>query len=316
MEILKVNQLQITYDQKTVIKDCSFDVQEGEIVAILGASGEGKTSILKAIAGKLVLGGGSIHFKGDQLKDPSQKLMPGIDEIKLVDQDFDLDIYHTVEENIRIKLLQFDKEYQTERVELLLHLIGLENFRQQKAKLLSGGQKQRLAIARALANEPELVLLDEPFNQLDFKSKSRISSHIQEYLKENGIAALMVTHNGLEAMEWADKVIYLEEGEIKREDEAIRFYENPKSLREAEFFGKVNQLEINGQLIYFRPGDFRLEKDENHPFSVSGELLNSKKMGWYTEYIYQFEKQVFRLFSAEDLTQKDHFFVHLLKLND
>src|SRR5690606_16881779 len=114
--LLEVKNLSVAYDSKKVVKDCSFELAEGEIAVILGASGEGKTTLLSAICGKLPHKKGEILFRGQVVADASTKLVPGHDEIKMVDQDFGLDTYHSVEENIRLKLLRFDKAYQEQRI--------------------------------------------------------------------------------------------------------------------------------------------------------------------------------------------------------
>ena len=215
---LKLEELSVAYDFKTVVKKCSFELKSGEIAVILGASGDGKTSLLKAVAGLLPHKGGKVWFKSERIKDANQKLVPGHDLIRLVNQDFDLELNFTVQENIAAKLLRFNEEYRAQRIASLLRLTGLTQFKSVKSKTLSGGQKQRLAIARALADEPELLLLDEPFNQLDFQTKAKIGKHVKRYLSKNKIAAVMVTHNGIEAMEWADKIVYMEKGTIKRID--------------------------------------------------------------------------------------------------
>ena len=135
--------------------------------------------------------------------------MPGHEHIKLVNQDFNLDDFTTVEENIRLRLLQFDKKYLQDRVEELLKLTELTKYRSFQAKNLSGGQKQRLAIARALADEPDLLLLDEPFNQLDFHLRIKIENYILAYLTKNNISAILVSHNGEEAMRWANRIAFM-----------------------------------------------------------------------------------------------------------
>ncbi|MBK7131240.1 MAG: ATP-binding cassette domain-containing protein [Crocinitomicaceae bacterium] len=127
---------------------------------------------------------GEIRYKDQHLKDALHKLVPGHHEIKLVNQDFALDKYHTVEENVRLKLSRFDESYRILRIDTLLKLTGLNTYHNLKADDLSGGQQQRLAIARALADEPELLLLDEPFNQLDFQNKQKIEQHVRSYLRK------------------------------------------------------------------------------------------------------------------------------------
>ncbi|MBD3638139.1 MAG: ATP-binding cassette domain-containing protein, partial [Crocinitomicaceae bacterium] len=300
--ILQVNNLSVAYGSKRVVKDCTFAIEEGEIAVLLGASGDGKTTLLNAIAGLLPHKKGEVIFDGERVIDASEKLVPGHHEIRLVDQNFGLDVHHTVEENIRLKLLRFDKEYQTERIRKLLRLTRLTTFKLHKATHISGGQQQRLAIARALADEPELLLLDEPFNQLDFQTKTKIAGHIRRYLKKNRISAIMVTHNGVEAMEWADKIIYMEKGRIKRVDEPQNFFEFPRSKKEASFFGELNKLKIKGKEIFFRPSFFSSEKTETFKRLLDVEFLTRQNLGWYSIFTFTYEGQEFRLFSTDDIS--------------
>lgn len=316
MSILQVNNLSVAYERKAVVKNCSFDLEEGEIAVILGASGDGKTTLLRAIAGLLQYKKGEVLFKDERIKDSSEKLVPGHDEIRIVDQDFGLDIHHNVEENIRLKLLRFDKDYQTQRISTLLRLTKLTTFKSFKATHISGGQQQRLAIARALADEPELLLLDEPFNQLDFQTKTKIASHVRRYLKKNNITALMVTHNGIEAMEWADKIIYMEKGRIKRVDTPRNFFDNPQSKREASFFGELNKLKIKGEDVFFRPSFFSAEKTKSFKKSLKVTFKQQQNLGWYSIFTFLYEGQEFRLFSTEDISTLSKIYIRTLVFND
>lgn len=313
---LKVDNLSVSYDKKRVVKNCSFELEEGEIAVILGASGEGKTTFLKAIAGLLPHAKGLVELRGEKVKGADEKLVPGHDDIKIVNQDFGLDLYHTVEENIRLRLLRFDKEYQQQRIQSLLRLTRMTKYRNHPATHISGGQQQRLAIARALADEPDLLLLDEPFNQLDFQTKSKIASHIRRYLKRNGISALMVTHNGVEAMEWADKIIYMDKGRIKRIDSPVNFFENPANKREAGFFGELNKLIIKGKEVYFRPSFFSSEKTKECKRSLKVEFKQRQNLGWYSIFTFSYDGQDFRLFSTEDISMLDVVYIRAIQFAD
>ncbi|MEO9531886.1 MAG: ABC transporter ATP-binding protein [Crocinitomicaceae bacterium] len=316
MSILQVKDLTIAYQDKPVVKKCSFEVAKGEVAVILGSSGDGKTTVLKAIAGLLNYQSGDILFLNEPVKDPSEKLVPGHELIKLVNQDFDLDTFHTVEENIRLRLLQFNKEYQDQRVQTLLRLTRLTKHKDKTTKQISGGQQQRLAIARALADEPELLLLDEPFNQLDFQTKNKITKHLRSYIKKHKIAVVMVTHNGIEAMEWADKIIYLENGRVKRIDEPRSFFEHPKNKREASFFGEINRLKIGDEQVYFRPSFYSLNKSKTFKLKLKAKFVNKEFLGWYSIYTFSHGSQKFKLFSTEDLSTLKEVFIQPIKFND
>lgn len=316
MAILSVNQLTLAYDSKSVVKNCSFELERGEVLVVLGASGDGKSSLLKAIAGFMPVKKGQIEFQDEILPDASDMLVPGHADIRLVNQDFALDTYHTVEENIRLKILRFDKKYQEERIADLLRLMKLTTFKKRQTTQLSGGQKQRLAIARALADEPELILLDEPFNQLDFQTKDRISRHLKRYLKKNNISAIMVTHNGLEAMEWADRIVYMERGKIQRVATPQEFFNYPSSKKEAAFFGEINQLKIGEQNYFFRPSFYSKTKTEFCFMKIEVKFIESQFLGWYSLHLFKCMGQKIKLFSTEDISSLEHVFIHPIAFSD
>lgn len=315
MNLLEVKNLSVTYGSNTVVKKASFNLKKGEIIVILGASGDGKTTILKSIAGLLPIQSGEVYFDGEKVKDASNKLVPGHSRIKLVNQDFALDKYHTVEENIRMRLLQFDEAYRNLRVDTLLKLTQLTKYKNVKSIDLSGGQQQRLAIARALADEPDLLLLDEPFNQLDFQNKIKIERHIRTYARKNGISVILVTHNGIEAMEWADRIIFIRNGKIKRIDQPADFFENPTNKTEAGFFGELNKLKINDEEIYFRPGIFSLTKNKNCSFKLKVEYKNKISLGWYSEYTFVSHNQSFKVFSQAPISNIREIFIQPVKFS-
>ncbi len=299
--ILTVSNLNLAYDSKKVIRNCSFDLLEGEHLVILGASGAGKSTLLKAIAGLSPHQSGDIFFQGKRVVDAHHKLIPGHEKIKLINQDFGLDEFHTVEENIKLRLLKYNKAYQEERLSKMLRLSGLTKYKDQKAKDLSGGQKQRLSMARALADEPELILLDEPFNQVDFKTKTKLTKHLRAYLKRTKTTMIMVTHNGQEAMEWADKIAFIKSGKINRLGGSEEFYFNPESLEEALFFGPVNKLELKGNKYYFRPGDWKSSASKKYNLHLEYEMVNSQPLGWFYCHQVQFGNQRLELYGEKRL---------------
>ena len=316
MSILKVKELSVAYEDKPVVKECSFDVAKGEVAVILGTSGDGKTTLLKAIAGLLNHQNGEVIFNNERVKDASQELVPGHELIKLVNQDFDLNEFHTVEENIRLRLLKFNKEYQEKRIQTLLRLTRLTKYKDKNTKQISGGQQQRLAIARALADEPELLLLDEPFNQLDFQTKNKINKHLRAYIKKHKIAVVMVTHNGIEAMEWADKIIYLEQGQIKRIDTPKAFFENPRNTREAAFFGELNKLNLENETVYFRPSFYSTSQSKKFNVKLTVEYLKQEFLGWYSIYTFGCGSQKIILFSTTDISGLKQVFIHPISFFD
>lgn len=300
--MLQVKQVTLKYSTIDVVKNLSLSVEQGERIVILGASGCGKTTLLKSISGYHPISKGNITFNGEKIIDPTEKLVPGHESIKLVNQDFQLDVYHTVEENIRLRLLQFDQTYLSQRVEELLKLTELSNIRASLAKNLSGGQKQRLAIARALADEPELLLLDEPFNQLDYHLKHKIESYILTYLTKHNISAILVSHNGEEAMRWATKIAFMKKGKILRTDTVENFYNHPKNKYEAGFFGTMNTILSNNKEVSFRPHQFSKTKTINHSLRIEIIFNSRLSKGWFNEYHFIVGKRLIQLYSELDLS--------------
>lgn len=299
--MIKIQNISLSYNDKIVVKKINLSLQKGERLVIVGASGCGKTTLLKAIAGLHPILKGGILFEGEPIKDPTQQLVPGHENIKLVNQDFALNDYHTVEENLRLKLLQFDKDYLQQRIDELLKLTELTKYKNQTASELSGGQKQRLAIARALADEPHLLLLDEPFNQLDYHLKNKIENYIINYTHKNNIALILVTHNGEEAMRWANQVAFMKNGQISRIDTPENFYNHPTNKYEANFFGQLNTILIDRKEVSFRPHHFSLKPTDNY-IKLDTELVNKIDNGWFTNYQFTFGKRLFSLYSQTDLS--------------
>jgi ABC-type multidrug transport system ATPase subunit len=164
--MLSVENIHLSYTEP-ILKGVSFSVEAGEIIGIAGQSGAGKTSLLKLIGGLADASEGFVYLEGKRVVGPSLRLIPGHPEIQLVNQDFNLDLYQTTEENIKGKILHLPKDIQEQFTEELLDVVELTHTKNQLAHTLSGGEQQRLAIVRALALEPKLLLLDEPFVHLD-----------------------------------------------------------------------------------------------------------------------------------------------------
>ena len=307
--MLKLKNISLSYNDLKVVKNITFDLKKGERLVIVGASGCGKTTLLKAIAGYHLIGEGSIEFDGDEIIDPDNRLVPGHEKIKLVNQDFGLDQFHTVEENIRLRLLQFDKKYLSERVEELLKLTELGPYRASLAKNLSGGQKQRLTIARALADEPELLLLDEPFNQLDFHLRHKIEKYILAYLTKNKITAILVSHNGEEAMRWANQIAFMKKGKLERFDTADNFYNSPSNKYEAAFFGSINTILIDKKEVSFRPNQFSIKETKNTFQKVEVNFHSKINKGWFTDYQFIVGRRFVSLYAQSDISDMKNIWV-------
>jgi iron(III) transport system ATP-binding protein len=263
------------YRDRWIFRNISLKIIEGETIGLIGKSGVGKSTLLKAICGLVPLKEGKVRFRGKDLLGPDQKLIPGYEEIRLVDQEFALDLYHTVEENIREVLLFLPKSERDSVVQELLELSELEEIKSLKAHLISGGEKQRLALVRALAMEPAILALDEPFVHLDSRLKQKFMAFIRAKQEQNGMTVIMASHDGAELMGFVDEIIYLRNGVIARKEQASELFYNSIDLEEAQLLGLINELQINGKTVLFRPNEYRIES----PGSITLKVKRSNDNG-------------------------------------
>lgn len=243
--MLYVDRLSFSYSEIPVLSDVSFELPSGEHLALVGRSGSGKSTLLKLLYGMLDADSGRILYKQREILGPKFHLIPGDDRFKYVAQDFDLMPYVTVRENIGKHLSNTDKTAKNARIAELLELLELSPWADVKARDLSGGQQQRVALARALACSPELMLLDEPFSQLDAFHAERLKMQLFAYFRAEKITCITATHQGSDVLSFADKTLVLENGQAIAFDRPARLYENPPSLNVARLFGHVNEIDFS-----------------------------------------------------------------------
>lgn len=235
---------------------------------------------------------GMVRFNGKQIVGPSLKLMPGYSDIQLVNQDFNLDLYQTTSENIKGKILHLPHSIQTAFIEELLTLLELTPVKNNKVETLSGGEQQRLAIARALAMEPKVLLLDEPFVHIDNQLRLNLINYLLELKKVRKMSIIIVTHNSEELLSLADKIIYLKKGKIQRIGTPHDFYYKYKSVGEARMFGLINQLTINGKSIHFRPNEYQVDSSNSPDISVKFDRSIFMGGYFYNEFVTHNKKKI------------------------
>ncbi|WBX76632.1 ABC transporter ATP-binding protein [Tenacibaculum ovolyticum] len=272
--MLKVNNVSFSYNtNKSVLKNISFTLQKGENLCIMGESGCGKSTLLKAIYGLLDLNEGTLFWNDFQILGPAHYLVPGMDFFKYVAQDFDLMPFTSVSENIKKFLSRFYPEEAQKRTTELLEVIEMTNFANEKVKNLSGGQKQRVAIARALAKEPELLLLDEPFSQIDNFKKNSLRRNLFTYLKKKNIACIVATHDGGDALSFANKMIVIKNNQVISEDTPENLYKNPKEKYIASLFDDVNEIIINRTQVLLYPHQIKIIQNSNEKALVKNSYF-------------------------------------------
>ncbi|MFM7566470.1 MAG: ATP-binding cassette domain-containing protein [Flavobacteriales bacterium] len=256
--MLIVRNLRLSYDEK-VFADVSFTLRPKAIYGIVGESGAGKSSLLNIIAGITDPDQGEMMLDGVRLPYASQQLVPGRSRIALVPQDFQLDLYHTVEENVREAILTYPEPKRQKKVSEVLSWLNLIKHKNKLAKDLSGGEKQRLAIARALAKDPEWLLLDEPFSHLDFARKNTLIQYVKNIPVSRGIGVMVVSHEAHDLLTLCGKIAVLSRGKLSSFKKAPNVYFSLKNVGHARLLGCVNEINHDGTLIRFRPSQYVLD---------------------------------------------------------
>lgn len=246
----------------------SLRLNEGEILGIVGKSGSGKTTLLKCMYGLEDLQSGEIFLENEKILGPAYNLIPGHEDIKLVSQDFYVLDNHSVKENIFDKLIGYTNEDKEKRATKLLQLLELTRLKDTRAKNLSSGQKQRVAIARSLAVIPKLLLLDEPFSNLDKLLTEKLFSFIIKEVKRKNTSVILITHLAEEALKYADNIAVMDNGKILQRGDKWEVYYQPKNTKLAGLLGDFNilqkkDLEKNSKLkhgskFFIRPDKIKL----------------------------------------------------------
>lgn len=242
--MLTIHQLNYNYPDFTekVVSAINFSVTKGEIISIIGESGSGKSTLLKLIYGLLDFEEGEITYFDKKLKGPSFNLIPGHKMMKYVAQDYDLLDFVTVGENVGKFLSNFDLDLKQQQIDEALEVVGLLEFKQILPNKLSGGQRQRVSIARTLAQRPEILLLDEPFSNLDQTLKLTIREKIIKWCKKHQITVVFTTHDLNDAFYTSDKILVLENGKMIQYDDVENVRNFPNSEYVTRLFGYVNIL--------------------------------------------------------------------------
>lgn len=240
--MLHVHNISFAYDTENVIRNIGFSLEPGRNLSVIGESGCGKSTLLKLIYGLYDLEEGEIFHEGEPVLGPKFHLIPGAPTMKYLAQDFDLMPYISVAENVGKYLSNTNPQEKEQRIWELLNMVEMTKWARTKVQFLSGGQQQRVALARVLALEPQLLLLDEPFSNIDSFRKGALRRNLFGYLKAKGISCIIATHDSIDALSFSDETLVLKDGMIVQHDHARKVYLKPHNRYVASLFGEVNEI--------------------------------------------------------------------------
>jgi iron(III) transport system ATP-binding protein len=269
--LLEVEKLRHVYGEHEVIAGLSFALKRGSIGCLLGPSGGGKTTVLRCIAGFEAVQAGEIRLAGRVVSKPGATVAPERRRIGMVFQDYALFPHLSIASNIAFGLHAAPRAERSARVRELAEMVGLGSVLDKYPHEISGGQQQRVALARALAPRPELLLLDEPFSNLDIDLRERLSLEVREIIKASGATAVLVTHDQQEAFAMADEIGILHEGRIQQWDIPYNLYHRPANRFVADFVGQgvfLPAKALHGGLLEIELGVLEGDSQGRHDLEV------------------------------------------------
>ena len=264
---LQVNNLSKKYDEKLVLENITFQQKEGEIISLIGTSGIGKSTLLKCLSGLTNINSGSVVLNGDKI----HKQEASFRKIAYVFQESPLFPHINVIDNILFNLSEYDQE----KLNHLLEKTEVKAFVKRFPYELSGGENQRVAIVRSLIRNPDLLLLDEPFSNLDTVNKRYVKEIVFEIIKESNLTTIIVNHDIEESLEISDRIMIINNGIIESIDSPENIYKSPKNLSTAELFGDVTSISVDNQKKHIRPENIKIVKKS----AYSVEIKNSHYLG-------------------------------------
>ncbi|WP_207431999.1 ABC transporter ATP-binding protein [Sabulibacter ruber] len=278
MTFLEVTGISKLGEKEPVLKDIHFTQQEFQNIAIAGETGSGKSTLLKIIAGLIQPDAGQVFFLEDRVKGPAEKLVPGHPGIAYLSQQFELAEFLRVEQ-----VLRYANTLTQEEANNLYELCHISHLLHRRTDQLSGGERQRIALARLLLTSPSLLLMDEPFSNLDTGHKNLLKTIIHDISEQLDITCLMVSHDPQDTLSWADQILVMKDGQLVQQGTSEEIYRQPVNTYVAGLFGKYNLLSSeqakdflggsanggNGKSLLLRPEDLVLEPEEKKGSSAT-----------------------------------------------
>lgn len=306
MTLLKIQNLSRSFEDKKAVNHISFTLDKGEILAILGESGSGKTTLLHLIGGFQEPDEGTLLLEDKRITPPSEKLIAGHPDIKLVRQDYGLFPNISIRQNIAYELRYYEETYRNKRVDKLLKLSGLDKVQTHLPREVSGGEQQRTVIVKAIAEQPKLLLLDEPFSHLDAVNKRKLKVEILRLIKAEEVSCIFVTHDVSDAYGMADHLAIMRKGKMLQLDAPQKVYQNPINQYVAEITGEINVVNTEWLAsvglsdlphVFIRPEQIFVS-----PLStLRAKVLSLKFLGSYYEVLIKIGTQELKMFSFEAL---------------
>lgn len=304
MSLLKINNLHKSFEGVKAVNDISITLEKGKILAILGESGSGKTTLLHLIAALYEPDSGTLTLDNERITPPSEKLIAGHPDIKLVRQDYGLFPNMSIRANIAYELRYYEENYRNERVNKLLDISGLAHVQHHVPRQVSGGEQQRATIVKAIAEEPKLLLLDEPFSHLDAVNKRRLKNEVLNLIKAEEVSCIFVTHDVTDAYGMADELLIMQNGNALQLSSPEEIYRNPINQYVAEITGEISlssELKLRTQhstlRTLLRPEQVRVSEKS----AIKATVFSVKFLGAYYEVELQVEDTQLKMYSFDKL---------------
>lgn len=292
--------------QSSGIRNISFNIKKGDIVGIIGESGSGKSTLLKSIFGLLKVDDGEVQFNGKRVLGPDEQLIPGHKEMKIVTQDFSLNIYAKVYDNIASMLSNTDVRSKREKTEMIMEHLHIDHLREKRITELSGGEQQRVAIARALVTDTSVLLLDEPFSQVDAVLKNQLRADIRRIVAETGLTVIIVSHDPADGLFLADDLLLLRSGELIQQGKPSYIYNHPDHIYTAQLLG--NAVVLPGEEAH------KLGIEAQHGVVVFYPEWVALKNSWNSKR-YKVEDVYYKGFYEELLLERNGVTIRAIQLN-
>ena len=305
---LEINDLVKYYNKELpIIKKLTFSVKKGEIISFLGESGSGKTTFLKCIAGLEKINSGSIYLNKVALNDNGIFIKPQDRKIGFVFQDYPLFPHLNLKDNI---IFNLDKKF-LNNLDYILSLTGLKYLVKRFPHELSGGEQQRACVARALIREPELLLLDEPFSNLDSTIKQSMREEIYKIIKETNTTTVLVTHDINDSLNISDKILIFKAGIVQQYDNPEKMYCEPANCYCATILGDMNKLFVDNETYYVRPEKVEVVAKSEHKIKVEKCFFQGRE--------YRIKgrcnNEVWHFFSKNAISENEEIYVNFKKLD-